>query len=91
MHQNLLWSFGETFITVCAGIMRGKPTTNFKQEMIELIGNHEVDEYHLIYTKDWSVSEDPIYKGKDKILWDEIQGASLSTTEAMALKTGEAG
>ena len=71
--------------------MRGKPTTNFKQEMIELIGNHEVDEYHLIYTKDWSVSEDPIYKGKDKILWDEIQGASLSTTEAMALKTGEAG
>lgn len=46
--------------------------TNFKQETLKLIGDHEVDEYFLTYTKDWSISEDPVYKGSGKILWDEI-------------------
>lgn len=52
--------------------------TNFKQETLELIGDHEVDEYYLEYIGCWSVSENPLYNGRDEIDWDFIFVGNLS-------------
>lgn len=51
---------------------------NFKQETLNLIGNHEVDEYYLRCIGDWDISEIPVYSGKDSIDWDSIKTNSLN-------------
>ncbi|WP_107770857.1 hypothetical protein [Campylobacter concisus] len=52
--------------------------TDFKQETIELIGDHKVDEYFLKYKESWGITEDLAYKGKDKIDWDAIPKPELT-------------
>jgi hypothetical protein len=52
--------------------------TNFKQETMELIGNHEIDEYMLKFSRDWYLSTITSYKGKGKITWDGIQASMLN-------------
>lgn len=51
--------------------------TDFKQETMELIGNHEVDEYMLKFSRDWHLSTITSYKGKGEIAWDEIPKSIL--------------
>jgi len=45
---------------------------NFKQETLDLIGNHKIDEYMFKYSMDWCFSTITSYKGKEEIAWDEI-------------------
>lgn len=52
--------------------------TNFKQETLELIGDHKIDEYKLEYIGGWYVSDNPSYIGKGEITWDEIPKSMLS-------------
>jgi len=52
--------------------------TNFKQETLELIGDHKIDEYKLEYARDWYLSTITSYKGKGEIPWDEIPKSMLS-------------
>ena len=44
--------------------------TNFKQETMELIGDHKVDEYMLKFSRDWCCSTITSYKGKGEIPWN---------------------
>lgn len=52
--------------------------TDFKQETMELIGDHKIDEYKLEYARDWYLSTITSYKGKGEIPWDEIQASMLN-------------
>ena len=52
--------------------------TNFKQETMELIGDHKVDEYYLEYIGCWSVSENPLYSGKGNIDWYSVFVGNLN-------------
>ena len=52
--------------------------TNFKQETMELIGDHKVDEYMLKFSRDWHLSTITSYKGKGEIPWDEMQTSILN-------------
>ena len=56
--------------------------TNFKQETMQLIGDHKIDEYKLEYARDWYLSTITSYKGKGEITWDEIQESMLSYDES---------
>ena len=52
--------------------------TDFKQETLDLIGNHKIDEYFLKNTESWELTKDPTYKGKDKIDWEAIPKQELT-------------
>ena len=52
--------------------------TNFKQETMQLIGDHKIDEYKLEYARDWYLSTITSYKGKGEIIWDEIPKSELN-------------
>lgn len=51
--------------------------TNFKQETLELIGSHKVDEYMFKFSRDWLCFTITTYKGKEEITWNGIQPSML--------------
>lgn len=65
--------------------------TNFKQETMELIGDHKIDEYKLEYMRDWYVSDNHSYTGKGEITWDEIPESELNYHSGLAISVGMVG
>ena len=45
---------------------------NFKHDTLAAIFGHRIDEFSLIYCRDWFADPSPEYYGKDIILWSQI-------------------
>ena len=59
--------------------------TNFKQETLGIIGDHEVSEYCFKNIRSWEVIEGCTYRGKDKIDWQAIPEQELNYDKGYGL------